>query len=203
MSASTVYRIMKRLGLCRKRKRRDSTVLSAPAPPQLEHLGLTVGLDFTHWDRKPICNVLEYQSRYCLAAVVSERETSEAASTALNLALQEAKRLGLPHQGIEVKSDHGSTFTTAPFRAFLNKQTCQQTLSAVGRPQGMGRVERFNRTLKEQGLQPEELDPGESLQPLLDTYRSYYNRQRPHQALNYLTPLEFLHAQGYDSVPLI
>jgi putative transposase len=201
-SASTVYRVMKRLGLCQKQKRHASTVISAPAPLQLEQLGLTVGLDFTHWDRKPICNVLEYESRYCLATVVSERETSEAATAALDLALQEAKRLGLPYQGIEVKSDRGSTFTAAPFRAFLNEQTCQQTLSAVGRPQGMGRVERFNRSLKEQGLQPEELDPGESLQPLLDTYRSYYNHHRPHQALDYLTPLEFLRSQGYNSVPL-
>lgn len=201
--ASTVYRTMKRLDLCQQRRRRRASVQSAPAPLVLEPLGLTVGLDFTHWDRKPICNVLEYESRYCLAAVVSERETSEAARAALDQALQEAKRLGLPACGIEVKSDHGSTFTAAPFRAFLAEQTCQQTLSAVGRPQGMGRVERFNRSLKEQGLQPEELEPGGSLQPLLDLYRDYYNRHRPHQALDYLTPLEFLHAQGYNSVPLI
>jgi hypothetical protein len=39
--------------------------------------------------------VLEYERRYCLAAVVSERETSEAATAALDKALQEAKRLGL------------------------------------------------------------------------------------------------------------
>ncbi len=184
---------MKRLNLRRQRKRRGAPVQSAPAPLILEQFGL----DFTHWGRKPICNVLEYESRYCLAAVVNERETSEAATAALDQALQEAKRLGMPCQGIEVESDHGSTFT-APFRAFLTKRRGQQTLSAVGRPQGIGRVERFNCSLKEQGLQPEELDPGGSLQSLLDLY----NRQRPHQALDYLTPLEFLHVQGYDSAPL-
>ena len=109
----------------------------------------------------------------------------------------------MPCQGIEVKSDHGSTFTAAPFRAFSTKRRGQQTLSAVGRPQGMGRVERFNRSLKEQRLRPEELDPGGSLQSLLDLHRDPYNRQRPHQALNYLTPLEFSHAHGYNLVPLI
>ncbi len=194
---------MKRLNLYRQRKRRGAPVQSAPAPLILEQLGLTVGLDFTHWDRKPICNVLKYGSRYCLAAVVSERETSEAATAALDQALQEVKHLAMPCQGIEVKSAHGSTFTAAPFRAFLTKRRGQQTLSAVGRPQGMGRVERFNRSLKEQGLQPEELDPGGSLQSLLDLYRDPYNRQRPHQALNYLAPLEFSHAHGYNPVPLI
>ncbi len=92
-------------------------------------------------------------------------------------------------------------FTAAPFRAFLAKQTCQQTLSAVGRPQGMGRVERLDRSFAQQGLQPEELEPGGSLQPLLDLYRDHYNCQRPHRALDDSTPLEFLHARRYNSAP--
>ena len=66
----------------------------------------------------------------------------------------------------------------------------------------MGRVERFNRSLKEQGLQPEDLEPRGSLQPTLDAYRSYYNTQPPHQALGYQTPLELLQSKGYHSVLL-
>jgi transposase InsO family protein len=201
-SPSTVYRVMKRFDLCQKPQKKKP-VKSSPAPLELDSLGLTVGLDFTHWDKKPILNVLEYESRYCLASVESERETSEAAKDALHLALQEAQKLGLPHRNIEVKSDHGSPFTAETFRTFLYDNRCQHTLSAVGRPQGMGRVERFNRSLKEQGLQPEELASGQGLQPLLDTYRSYYNTRRPHQALGYKTPLELLKSKGYNSVPLI
>jgi putative transposase len=201
-SPSTVYRVMKRLDLCQRPKQNKKAVKSAPAPLVLENIGLTVGLDFTHWDRKPICNIIEYESRYCLASVVSEQETSLAAKAALEEALAEAKRLGLPHSGIEVKSDHGSPFTAETFCSFLIDNCCQQTLSAVGRPQGMGRVERFNRSLKEQALQPEELDPGQDLQPILNSYRSYYNAHRPHQALSYKTPLEVLQSKGYNSVPL-
>ncbi len=202
ISPSTVYRIMKRLDLCQKPQKKKR-VKSSSAPLELDNLGLTVGLDFTHWGQKPILNVLEYESRYCLASVVSERETSEAAKEALDRALQEAKGLGLPYRNIEVKSDHGSTFTAETFRSFLHDHRCQHTLSAVGRPQGMGRVERFNRSLKEQGLQPEDLEPSQSLQPTLDAYRNYYNIKRPHQALGYKTPLELLQSKGYNSVPLI
>ena len=202
VSPSTVYRIMRRLDLCQKPPKKK-VIKSSPAPFELESLGLTIGLDFTHWDRRPVCNVLEYESRYCLASVVSERETSDAAKEALDRALQEAKGLGLPQQNIEVKSDHGSPFTADTFRSFLNDNRCQHTLSAVGRPQGMGRVERFNRSLKEQGLQPEDLAPKESLQPMLDSYRCHYNSRRPHQALGYKTPLELLQFKGYNSVPLV
>ncbi len=73
VSSSTVYRVMKRLELCQKPKRSKKAVKSAPAPLVLENIGLTVGLDFTHWDKKPILNVIEYESRYCLASVVSEK----------------------------------------------------------------------------------------------------------------------------------
>jgi putative transposase len=66
----------------------------------------------------------------------------------------------------------------------------------------MGRVERFNRSLKEQGLQPEELEADQELQVILSSYRNYYNTDRPHQALGYKTPLEVLQAKGYNSVPL-
>lgn len=96
VSPSTVYRTMKRLELCQKPQKKKE-VKSSPAPLELDSLGLTVGLDFTHWDKKPIQGVLEYESRYCLASVVSERETSEAAKEALARALQEAKELGLPY----------------------------------------------------------------------------------------------------------
>lgn len=190
-SASSIYRLMKRLELCQpapvKRK-----VKSQVAALELDKVGLTVGLDFTHWHKKPICNVIEYQSRYSLATVATGQETAQTAKAALQQALHEAKRLGLPHEQLEVKSDHGSTFTAATFTEFLLKQQCQHTLSAVGRPQGMGRVERYNRSLKEQGLQFEDINEHDSLQPLLNRYRRYYNTKRPHQALNYQTPLHVI-----------
>jgi putative transposase len=56
----------------------------------------------------------------------------------------------------------------------------------------MGRVERYNRSLKEQGLQFEDINEHPSLQSALDRYRRYYNKQRPHQALDYQTPLHVI-----------
>lgn len=38
-------------------------------PPQSEQVGWTLGLDFTHWGPYRLCNVIEYQSRICLASV--------------------------------------------------------------------------------------------------------------------------------------
>ena len=45
-----------------------------------------------------------------------------------------AARLGLPKTRIEIKSDHGATFTANLFEAFITRRKCWHTLSAVGRP---------------------------------------------------------------------
>jgi len=60
-SASTVFRLMKRLDLLpnrppNERKKQDPAALADPA-----EIGLTLRLDFTHWKGVPVCNVLEYQ----------------------------------------------------------------------------------------------------------------------------------------------
>lgn len=190
-SASTVYRLMSVLGLCQLPVKKRS-VKSTTTPLVLESVGMTIGLDFTHWQQQPICNVLEYPSRYALASIVTERETAEAAKTVLEQALAEAQQLGLPITGIEVKSDHGSPFTAEVFETFLVEQTCQHSFSPVAVPQGMAKVERFNRSTKEQGLAREECASRADIQAVLDTYRAYYHTHRPHQALDYQTPQDIL-----------
>jgi putative transposase len=147
-----------------------------------------------------VVNVLEYQSRYCLASVAFREETAFTAVAAMKSALAEAATLGLPVKGITVKSDHGSTFTADEFRSFLRENSLSQSLSAVGKPQGMGRVERFNRSVKEQGLARFELEAGESAQAALDEYRAYYNGCRPHQALGYRTPLDVIESLNLKTV---
>jgi transposase InsO family protein len=191
-SASTVFRLMKRLDLLpapwtRKRKKAEP-----PKPPNPATVGLTIGMDFTHWKALPICNVIEYESRFCLASIAYDRETAVAATDALKVAFNRAARLGLPRTKIEVKSDHGTTFTADQFNDFIERQGCWHTLSAVGRPQGMGRVERFNRSSKEQRLRLADVEDRSELQAELDGYRKFYNHNRPHRALNGMTPYEFL-----------
>ena len=189
-SPSTVYRLMKGSGRLQQSPRRRGYRYSPP--PRPEHLGLTVGLDFTRWGKARLCNVIEYQSRYCLAALASFEESAEAAKSALDMAIETARSLELPTQGIEVKSDHGTAFTSNPFTQFLEANHCGQTLSAVAKPEGMGRVERFHRTLKEESLQYEEIEGLDQLNQVLGDFCNHYNTRRPHQALDYKTLLEVI-----------
>jgi putative transposase len=199
---STVLRLMKRKGMLPKPYRRKRKKPTPTEPPDLTEVGMMIGLDFTHWQGKPICNVIEYEARYCLASVVYARETAETAQDALAEAFREAARLGLPTTKVEIKSDHGATFTAETFEKFIIDKGCWHTLSAVGRPQGMGRVERYNRNVKEQRLRwADEMLSASDLQDELDQYRKFYNEVRPHRALDGSTPIDFLQAAFTISVP--
>jgi len=96
---------------------------------------------------------------------------------------------------VEVKSDHGATFTAEIFEEDITGSGCSgcsgcwHTLSAVGRPQGMGRVERYNR--KEQRLRwaDVDVDNDADLQGELNGYHQFYDERRPHRALGGSTRL--------------
>ncbi|WP_337869406.1 integrase core domain-containing protein [Meiothermus sp.] len=189
-SPSTVYCLMKRFGRLQQSPRRGGYRYSPP--PRPERMGLTMGLDFTRWGKDRLCNVIKYQSRYCLAAVATLTEDAQAASNALGQAILQTERLKLPTQGIEVKSDQGTAFKAKAFTEFLEASCWGQTLSAVGKPQGMGRVERFHRTLEVESLQYEEVESLDEPNRVLESFREDYNTRRPHQALDYKTPLEVI-----------
>ena len=66
-------------------------------------------------------------------------------------------------------------------------------------PKDNPRLERFNRTLREEWLDFGEMgDDLEEINASLREWLSYYNAVRPHQSLGYLTPLEF--AEEYTQV---
>jgi transposase InsO family protein len=59
------------------------------------------------------------------------------------------------------------------------------------RPQTNGKVERFWRTLNEDLLEETTFETENELKKELEQYIYYYNHERPHQALNGKTPVEF------------
>ena len=59
----------------------------------------------------------------------------------------------------------------------------------MGKPEGMGKIERLHRSLKGEKLMREEIRDPLELQRALDGYRHFYNTRRLHQALGYRTLL--------------
>lgn len=92
--------------------------------------------------------------------------------------------------GVELRTDHGPQYTGADCEALCKKWNLAHTYAPVGRPTGNAVVERFIRTLKEELIWLRDWDSADELRAAIATWLHHYLHRRPHQALNWQTPME-------------
>jgi transposase InsO family protein len=123
------------------------------------------------------------------------RATATAAQAALAAVLD---RMPFPVRALQV--DGGSEFMAGFERACADRQIRLFVLPPHS-PKLNGRVERANRTHTEEFYECSTADPTiAALTPELRAWEHTYNTVRPHQALGYLTPAEFLTTHHRDSL---
>ncbi len=107
------------------------------------------------------------------------------------------------HQIKVIHTDNGSEFE-AHFRNACRDLFIQQIYSRVRQPKDNPALERFNRTLQEEWLAVSEVGLDEILEANLDltTWLIKYNFQRPHQTLNYKTPIEYANIHYPEVLPM-
>jgi len=99
----------------------------------------------------------------------------------------------------EILSDNGSEFGPKhskqkdrhPFEKLLMELNIKHRYTRPYRPQTNGKVERFWRTIEEDVLRGTHYDSVEELREEILQYMYYYNRMRPHQGINGLTPNDY------------
>lgn len=89
-----------------------------------------------------------------------------------------------------IQTDHGSEFSKR-FTKLLASQDCLHRHSRVRTPNDNAHLERFNRTIQEECIAriPRRMD---AWQKAIPEYLHYYNHERPHMGINWLTPVEKL-----------
>ena len=95
-------------------------------------------------------------------------------------------------------TDNGSQYVSAQFTQYIRSSGLSHSRTRVGHPQSNGKYERWNKTAKEECVRRTALggrDDPEALaeaQQVMERYVSYYNTARPHSALHYLRPADYL-----------
>lgn len=84
-----------------------------------------------------------------------------------------------------IQSDNGSEFS----QHFSERIGIPHRHTRVRKPTDNGHIERFNRTIKEECLNNLIKNP-KYYNEALREWLKYYNEQRPHMGINYLTPME-------------
>jgi transposase InsO family protein len=124
---------------------------------------------------------------------LGRRATAAAAAEVLD---RLAERMPFPVRAISI--DNGSEFM-ADFELACQARGIRLFVLPPRSPKLHGAVERANRTHTEEFYEVTTAEPElEAFQAELRAWETVYNTIRPHQALGYLTPAEFLASVGVD-----
>ncbi len=104
-------------------------------------------------------------------------------------------------EGVELRSDHGSQYTSADARDMAAAWNVQQTFAPVGRPTGNAVAERTILTMKLECIWLRDWTSIAELQRELSAWRTMFNEQRPHQSLGWKTPSAWRAARVATPLP--
>ncbi|HSS61627.1 MAG TPA: IS481 family transposase [Candidatus Limnocylindrales bacterium] len=191
-SVATIWRILSRHGLItpepQKRPRSSFKRFEAQLPNEMWQA------DSTHWQLADgsdveIFNLIDDHSRMILASTALR---TLKAGDAHDIFSSATELHGLP---ASLLCDNAAVFSGKSRRGKVVLEAALERLgvrcihSTPYHPQTCGKVERFHQTLKRFLAKQTSAQSLPVLQLQLDTFRVYYNQQRPHRALDGRTPL--------------
>ena len=191
VSESTVYRVLKAKGLVRQRpqdQRPAAKVWKKPTKAvdeiwQMDGTNFFIP-EFGYYKAIP---VIDDHSRNVLACPLLPDESGQSASDAFEIAMETAQSEG---HVIETRptllTDNGAGFSGEVLAKYLKARGVPHIFGAPYHPQTQGKVERFNRTLKER-VNLWLYGTPDDLRAAIDKENEEYN-ERPHEALKNVCP---------------
>ena len=142
--------------------------------------------------------VLDAFSRRVVGWALNRSLRSTVAVDALQQAIDERNPLpGLVHH-----SDRGVQYASEDYINLLGKHGVTCSMSRVGNPYDNARCESFLKTLKKEEIYCREYRDMEDLRVHSSAFiEEYYNRQRLHSALGYVSPVAFEQASAQSAGP--
>lgn len=106
--------------------------------------------------------------------------------------LSKAIRSRKPDRGLIVHSDRGSQYASLKFRNMLKENNIKQSMSSKGNCYDNAPAESFFSTLKRELIYRVSYKTREeTIRSLFEYIEVFYNRQRRHSTLGYLSPMQF------------
>ncbi|MFO0398415.1 MAG: transposase [Sphingobacteriia bacterium] len=91
-----------------------------------------------------------------------------------------------------IRTDNGPEFISQKLEDWCQKHHIQIQYIQPGKPTQNAYIERCNRTLREELLNAWAFESLHEVRTFAEQWMHDYNHHRPHKALNYLTPMQFL-----------
>ena len=198
VSESTVYRILRREGLVKRRE--SEPVAAREYHTRTTHPHQMWATDCSYfkvvgWGYYYLVTVMDDYSRYILAWKLQK---DMAADSLIEVVQQAVDATGMTEVPIvhrtRLLSDNGAGYVSRAFRDYLSLVGIKHILSAPFHPQTNGKVERYQQSLKGEVNQlPYELPS--HLEKAIADFVDYYNNRRYHKSLGNVVPVDVLHGR--------
>ena len=156
--------------------------------------------DITYFNYKErkfyICVIIDLYSRKVVAFKISKRNSTQLTKATFKSAYLSRN----PQSGIIFHSDNGSNYISISLCLYLKELGFVQSFSRSGKPHDNAVCEAFFRCMKSEELYRYKYKSEREFRKSVSDYVEYYNTQRPHTYLGYLSPdkYECLHAKNSD-----
>lgn len=205
ISRKRVARLMAGQGIVgRARRRRKRTTIADPAAVKTADL---LARNFTPTAHAPdtawcsdisyvrtwegwayVASVIDLSSRRVVGLAMADHLRTSLVAEALEMALAQRR----PARGLIFHSDRGCQYTSGELRTLLARHGLVQSLSRPGQCWDNAVAESFFSTLKEELLYRGSWPTRSSAKRAIFEYiEVFYNRQRMHSALGYLSPVDY------------
>lgn len=139
--------------------------------------------------------VLDLHTRKVVGWSLSERMTTDLVTKALNEAVQRESLSSEELKQLMIHSDRGSQYASEAYQQLLTLLGITCSMSRKGNCWDNAPMESFFATLKKELVYHERYETREAAKrSLFDYIEVFYNRQRKHSALGYVSPVQFAQA---------
>ena len=160
----------------------------------IERVNQVWAMDITYIPMKKgfmfLAAIIDLHSRYVVHWSISNTMTAEWCAQVLEDAIR------LHGRPTIFNTDQGSQFTSEVFTAMLLANGIQISMDGKGRAIDNIFIERLWRSVKYEDIYLNCYEDGLALYKGMEAYFQFYNRERPHQSLDYDTPALRYHGQA-------
>lgn len=195
ISPSSVYRILSERDLLSRFKKSTKSsgkyTFKPEAPHQQWHTDIMYLWVNGRWYF--FIGFIDAYSRYIVHWELLEIASSKDVKAALQSALKK-----YPGMKPRIVTDNGTQFKSKDFRALLKEFSLKDIKTRIKHPESNGVIERFHRSLREEGLLEKQLNDKYKAFEAIENWVDYYNNQRLHSSLKYLRPADYLHGRNTE-----
>ena len=189
VSPATTYRVLSKAGLLDRWNRTASkkgTGFVQPLGPH-EHWHIDISYLNVSGTFYYLCSILDGASRAIVHWEIREAMTELDVECVL-----EAAREKHPDARPRIISDNGPQFIARDFKEYIRVSGMTHVRTSPFYPQSNGKLERYHKTLKSDGVRPAAPSTLEEALRVVGRFVEHYNGVRLHSALGYIAPNDYL-----------